>query len=84
MMTAMATTAEGKRILLLGLSDANIKRLTTGDPIHLNAGTHAIPADIDIMILHGHTEDAIAEKLKWAGVIDPSTKILDTRSKSQI
>jgi hypothetical protein len=76
MITATATGADGKRILLLGLTRTNIDLLIAGQPIDVDAVTHpGFPSDLRIMILFGETERAIAESLQ--DLIDPEhTKVV--------
>lgn len=64
-------------MLILGLSDKNVAKLVSGKPMRITRETHGegIPAGWTIVILHGKTEDRMAEILSEAGWIGPETKI---------
>lgn len=57
------TAASGKRVLGIGLSDENIKRLKEKDPILFDAAAVGID-NLDVLIMHGETEDSIREELR--------------------
>lgn len=75
MITATATGPDGKRILMLGITRENIKRLIAGQPIRVGAESHpGFPEDVMVAIFFGETERDITEALK--GLIGPDTKVV--------
>jgi hypothetical protein len=52
------------RVLLLGLSDENVRRLTDGQPIKVSRETHGegIPDGLIIVLIHGKDEAALARQ----------------------
>lgn len=64
----------------LGLSAGNVERLQQGKPIHLHLEELNLPYKIDLMIMYGETEQALADSLK--GFIGPDTIINRDRSAS--
>ena len=68
---------KGKEILMIGLSDENVKRLTTDQPIIIdNAKSKgAIPPGLEVVIFHGKSEQDIYRMLKKHGMIGVDTKI---------
>lgn len=68
---------EKNEMLLLGLSHENISRLLGGQPIHLSRRTHgdAMPDDLEIFIIAGITEEAMAQQLREAGIVNDMTLI---------
>lgn len=75
MLTCCSVGADGKTILLLGLSAANVERLEADDPIRISRESHGvvIPEDLVILIMHGDTEAAIEARLRQMGVIGDGT-----------
>ena len=75
--------AEGRQLLLLGLSQGNIDRLVRDLPIKITPETHpGIPDGWEIALIYGQTEQAIAEALRKGGALLPDAKILvDARLK---
>lgn len=65
-------------LLILGVSDQNVARLLEGKPIRISRETHGdgVPEGWSIMILHGKTEDHLAQMLKDAGAVGPDTKVI--------
>lgn len=63
---ASGQTADGKPLLILGLSGENMTRLMADEPIRLNLADLDLP-EIVVVIVGGRTEDAIAERLAAAG-----------------
>jgi len=59
-------TEEGDEMLILGLSEENVKRLKGGKPMYLTRKTHGdgIPAGWRIMIFTGKDERTMAEMVK--------------------
>lgn len=70
---------DGKRqIILLGLSDENIRMLTEGYPVRIKSETHeGFPIkDTTFLIIHGKTEADLENTLRTAGVVDEQTQII--------
>lgn len=64
------------RIVLLGLTDENLRRLKAGEPIRVSAETHPhFPPELVICILAG--EDAAAIQTQLAPLIGPHTKLTE-------
>ena len=86
MIVARGTAPTGRELLVLGLSEGNVVRLRQGEPIFVTAETHpGALNDVDILIMHGATEDAIA-----AQIIDYQTAdggampdVVDWRTKAK-
>lgn len=65
---------ESGRVLLgLGLTDENIKRLKTGQPIMFPLEEVLANAEIDVLIFHGTDETQIEKELQKH--IGPGTKV---------
>lgn len=62
-------------MVMLGLSDENVKRLTHDQPIKFNLKELGLQ-DMDIVIFHGKTEQEMASMLKMAGLIHPTKTII--------
>ena len=73
MIRATLTTPTGRSIVLLGLSRANIDRLTMGQPIRVNLDELLPdgPPPAEVMISFGETEAAIVAELQAGGVRVP-------------
>lgn len=66
-------------LIILGLSDENLERLKSGQPIKFNLAELSM-GDIDVFIFHGKTEQAMYEMMKET--IDPiKTVMKDSRSE---
>lgn len=77
MITARATSDDGKQIVILGVSRENIRRLLDGQPIRVMAETHpGFIENLVLCILFGETERDIAMALK--PLITESTKVITT------
>jgi hypothetical protein len=74
MIKAMATDGTGKKVLVLGLSFANLDkfRAEPGDT-YIRIIGRELGLPIDIMLISGETEAHLAETL--AGGIGPDTKV---------
>jgi hypothetical protein len=75
-MLKFLSQAEGRAIVGLGLSSENVRRLTEGKPIYLKLAEMKVtgPADeVEFLIYHGETEQALRDELKKAGLIGPDT-----------
>jgi hypothetical protein len=75
MFTASANSAEGKRLLVLGLSAENVRRMKHGHPIRVSREIHglAVPADLTIVIFAGETEAQMEADMRRMGLIGPTT-----------
>ena len=60
MIRAIAKSNKGRRLLLLGLSEENIKRLKQGKVIHTDCLDLGV--NVDVVIDYGSTEQEIAER----------------------
>lgn len=49
-------------VVVLGLSEANVEKLKEGSPIHF-AGEDAKMGELDVVIMHGETEQAMLDAL---------------------
>lgn len=73
------TTSRGRKFVVLGLSDMNLKRLREKKPIHI-AGEE-INADTDIWICWGDSEEALIEE--FSPLIDEHTMVRDHRGEKK-
>ncbi len=71
MLTGRGTGPDGNQVVILGLSRANVEKLTAGQPIRVCRQTHgeAIPAGWEIVILFGETEQSLFDDLKDIGAL---------------
>lgn len=78
MMIAFAQLDSEQQLLVLGLSHANLDRLSQGEPVCISRETHglAVPVGLKIMIFTGDTEDTMRDQL--AGLFGPAT-VIDQR-----
>jgi hypothetical protein len=75
MMTAVAHAPDGARIVLLGLTRENVRRLTAGQPIRVKAESHpGFPVDLVIAIVFAETDRELGEAIR--GVTDETTRIV--------
>jgi len=75
MITARATGADGKEIVILGVTRENLTRLADGQPIRVSAEQHAgFPPNLVVTIIFGETERALLEHL--APLIGADTKVV--------
>lgn len=72
-MIKLVMRKRGRPIVGLGLSDENVKRLTTGQPIVLNLKELGL-SNIDLFIFHGATEADMRGDLIKHGFITEETK----------
>jgi hypothetical protein len=72
MIKAKTKSKEGKEILILGLSELNIKKLKEGQPIKIDDGRFF---DGLIFITYGKTEERIAADM--SSFISPNTTIIN-------
>jgi hypothetical protein len=70
MFRSFLRTREGRGIAIVGLSAENVRRLREGKPVHTKmTNLGAIPdgmlaKDVDVMIVYGETEQAIADEFQ--------------------
>lgn len=68
-----------EKLLIIGLSATNVRRLLLKQPILIRREIHgdAVPEDWKIMILAGENEDAIVAELKQRGLVgEESSQII--------
>ena len=51
-------------LIVLGLSDENMKRLANGQPIKFNLKRDLDMEDIDVLIFNGRTEESMFEQVE--------------------
>lgn len=73
MIKAVATTGNGEKLVLLGLSDANIVELKKGNPILIEMWELGFEGKLAIMA--GGTEDELAQLFKDNMDIPPGTLV---------
>jgi hypothetical protein len=75
MLTFLATGSHGEKIIGLGLSDENIRRLREGQPIllPLRQLLPDLSEDLDLVIFTGPTEAEMADRL--VDLIGPATRV---------
>lgn len=66
MLRASSTSGDGRRLMLLGLTPENVRRLKDGEPILVDCAELGVDARLTIMF--GQTERAIAAELRSHGV----------------
>jgi hypothetical protein len=65
-------------VVLVGLSDENIKRMKEGKPVRVtkeHPAGDALPGGYELCILHGSTEMAILHQLREAGLVTEETVV---------
>ena len=68
---------DGRPLLLVGLSDGNLRLLRKERPVSITPETHpGCPKDLEIVIRWGPTESAMAKQLRDLGVVDDDTKVI--------
>ncbi len=70
MIRAVLTQNNGRKMLILGIDDENVRRLTSGQPIHVKGAT--VDLEVDVAIWHEHTLDEIVEKFREFGFDVPA------------
>lgn len=60
------TDGDGTRVIGIGLSRENCKRLLEGRPIAYRAQSSEGDQEIEILIMAGETEDAVEAELRFA------------------
>lgn len=74
MIRAVKRMNDGSILLLLGVDDTNIARLTSGQPINIEGESVGIPG-FNVVIMHGHTLQDIMDELKASGVDLPVDRL---------
>jgi hypothetical protein len=75
MIRARATSADGRPVIVLGLSDENVKRLTQGQPIRVTGESIGLSSVAAILVFHGGTEQGMEAMLREHGLIGKDTTI---------
>ena len=70
MIRAVATKADGTKLILLGIDARNVERLKEGKPLHVRGETLDMPG-IEIGIMYGETMQDIIDELKKSGIEVP-------------
>ena len=73
MIRAVSTKRDGGKILVLGVDDENVKRLTSGKPIFVEGEPLGLP--VDVVILHGRTLQDVLNELKDSGIELPVDRV---------
>ena len=68
MVKVALTLADGRQLLILGLSEVDIENLRDGCP-HAFPGEQVGISDLDVYLLHGETDHNILELLKRKGMV---------------
>jgi hypothetical protein len=72
MIKAAFTGKDGKRTIILGLSDGNITKLKAGQPIPIDLTTFGLSGEL--LIMYGETEQAIVDELSEFVDLPPVSK----------
>jgi len=70
MLRMLGIAADGTKLVLLGLDDENVARLTGDQPIKVDCAELGLPGVI-VTIVHGKTLDDIIARLETMGVRVP-------------
>jgi hypothetical protein len=73
MIRAKATAPDGSHVIVLGLSQENIKRLTAGQPIRVTGESISTPEIASILIFAGGTEQGMEAMLREHGLVTDET-----------
>jgi hypothetical protein len=73
MIKSLMNGKNGAKIVMLGISEENVKRMKAGDPMYLHLDELGIEG-IDVLIHYGTTEEAIITDLQDKGLI-PDDKV---------
>jgi len=65
----VTTTGEGRRLIGLGLSAANLERLREKKPVHFHLDELGLPWNLDLLVFYGETESDMVGDLKAAGLV---------------
>lgn len=80
MIKMMATGKDGRKIVLLGITDGNIQRLREGKPIHIHGEEMGL-GPMEIWIITGKDEATLTEQL--APLIGPETRVRDMQKETK-
>lgn len=67
MVKMTATTGDGRTIVIVGMSQANVDRIKAGEPLVWELKDVGIPSVI-VTVMFVETEDAIAEEMRGTGI----------------
>jgi hypothetical protein len=67
------TMTDGRTLVGIGITEANVKRLKDGEPIVVRAESVGLEPPVDIVIIYGKTLDDLSNML--APMLGPETKI---------
>ena len=65
MIKGAGQTADGRPVLLIGLSNENIRRLKADDPIRFEMAPMGLP-DCQVVIIYGPTDEQMEARLQSA------------------
>lgn len=68
MIKFIANGKNGGQVIGFGLSEENVKRMKSGDPVYLHLDELGIEG-IDVTIFYGQTEKTIVDDLRKQGLI---------------
>jgi hypothetical protein len=76
-----ANRDDRSRLIVFGLSAANVQRLQAGELICCSRASYgmAMPEDLTVLIFVGDTEQDIEHLLRANGLIDPQTTVVNQR-----
>jgi len=81
MIKAVATGPNGRKIVLLGISNENVKRMNEGKPLHIHGEEMGL-GNLEIWIITGKDEAALTKT--FAPIIGPETMVSDqTKDRHQ-
>ena len=67
MVKAGANTSDGGRVMVLGITKENVRRLQEGQPIRVRGEEVGVP-NVTIVIMYGEDNKAIGKQLEEAGI----------------
>jgi hypothetical protein len=70
MIRAVLTQGNGRKMLILGIDDENVRRLTSGQPIHCKGET--VGLEVDVVVWHEHSTGEIVESMRQHGFDVPA------------
>ncbi len=72
MVKAVTTLNNGRKLIVIGLSDLNLEKLREGQPIKVSLDKQLdMPLAADIAIMYGKTEEDILIALKGCAELSP-------------
>jgi hypothetical protein len=69
-------SADSGRIILLGLSRANVEKLIAGNPVYVTGESLGAPNITSISVFFGETEADMEKLMLEAGYIGPHTTVI--------